>query len=92
MGLDRLSFLVQEKFFAPERNFCGPLMFCAKLVTCAISAQLHRFPLMYTTVAWKKDKLSAVYEKYEHWEPMLPRDVTFESIDTMMSKLSEIVD
>lgn len=47
---------------------------------------------MYTAVPWKKDKLRAVYEKDEHWKPMLPRDATFESIETMMSKLSEILD
>lgn len=31
-----------------------------------------------------------MYQKDKHWEPMLPRNATFESIDTIMSKLSEI--
>lgn len=65
LGLVRLSSLVQEKFFAAERNFSGPQMLCVKLVAGAISTQYHCFPFMHTTAPWNKDKLYAVYEKDE---------------------------
>lgn len=87
LGLIKIADRMQNKCFAAESDYVGPIGFYFKLAVSGLSAQNHHLSLHFLAVPWKKDRTNPLWENDVDWEPMSLGEMTREGLSTLLAKI-----